>query len=164
MRALNGPQSAFVDGPGQRSGNPVDRLFMMVVAIGGRHQSRPPATISSNTAMLPDELSPVTRKWTLSCRFERLEKFPHALLPFGDAICRFNPMYGQGMSVAALEADALNRLLRQRARRATDLRRWLRRSLPKLKDSSIRLSQRLRYQTSSIHERKGNALRTLKTR
>jgi len=29
MRALNGPQSAFVDGPGQRSGNPVDRLFMM---------------------------------------------------------------------------------------------------------------------------------------
>lgn len=45
--------------------------------------------------------------------FERLEDFPRGLLPFGDAICRFNPVYGQGMSVAAQEACLLRELLKQ---------------------------------------------------
>ena len=39
--------------------------------------------------------------------FERLEFHPHGFVVIGDAICALNPVYGQGMTVAALEALAL---------------------------------------------------------
>ena len=54
-------------------------------------------------------------------RCRALEGFPRGFLPFGDAICRFNPVYGQGMSVAAQEAHLLYELLRRRAAEAEPL-------------------------------------------
>jgi hypothetical protein len=47
--------------------------------------------------------------------FEDLAAFPDGLVPIGDTICRFNPIYGQGMSVASKEAVLLRRLLQERA-------------------------------------------------
>jgi 2-polyprenyl-6-methoxyphenol hydroxylase-like FAD-dependent oxidoreductase len=50
--------------------------------------------------------------------FDRIPPLPRGLIPFGDSRARFNPVYGQGMSVAALEAGVLARLLQERDREA----------------------------------------------
>jgi 2-polyprenyl-6-methoxyphenol hydroxylase-like FAD-dependent oxidoreductase len=47
--------------------------------------------------------------------YERLGDLPTGLLPVGDAISRFNPIYGQGMAVAAKEAVILRDLLGERS-------------------------------------------------
>ena len=47
--------------------------------------------------------------------YERLAAFPERFVVLGDAISSFNPVYGQGMSSAALQVKALAQLLGQRA-------------------------------------------------
>jgi 2-polyprenyl-6-methoxyphenol hydroxylase-like FAD-dependent oxidoreductase len=44
-------------------------------------------------------------------RIDKVNHFPKGLLMIGDTICRIDPFFGQGMSIAVIEALALKKLL-----------------------------------------------------
>lgn len=43
--------------------------------------------------------------------FERMENWPSGLLVLGDALCGFDPIHGQGITVAAIEAETIGKCL-----------------------------------------------------
>ncbi len=45
-------------------------------------------------------------------RFEKLERWPRGFIVTGDAVCAFNPIFGQGMTVSAMDALTLEECLR----------------------------------------------------
>ena len=102
-----------------------------IVTIAGRHGDDPPGDEVGFMAFVKDFRMPTIYEALRSAKrqgdiaryrfsesahrhYEHLDAFPRGLLPIGDAVCRFNPVWGQGMSVAAQQACALRRLLGDR--------------------------------------------------
>ena len=44
-------------------------------------------------------------------RYDKLDRFPAGIVPFGDAVASFNPTFGQGMTMTSLQARNLRRAL-----------------------------------------------------
>jgi flavin-dependent dehydrogenase len=44
-------------------------------------------------------------------RYDKLDRFPAGIIPFGDAVVSFNPTFGQGMTMTSLQTGHLKRVL-----------------------------------------------------
>jgi 2-polyprenyl-6-methoxyphenol hydroxylase-like FAD-dependent oxidoreductase len=99
-----------------------------IVTVGGWHIDAPPgdaAAFEEFAQSLPDPIvadliiaaepltDPVTYRFPTSRRraFDRLDRLPAGYVALGDAFCSFNPIYGQGITVAAMAAGALGAAL-----------------------------------------------------
>ncbi|MEG4444538.1 FAD-dependent monooxygenase [Microcoleus sp. AT9_B5] len=49
--------------------------------------------------------------------YDRFSRYPENLIIIGHAVCAFNPVYGQGMTVAALDAQMLDKCLQKQRER-----------------------------------------------
>ena len=103
-----------------------ERWLVVMIGINGDHPPSNPGGFVDYAESLPvKEFDRILteRKWlsdeihqypfpsSIRNRFEQLDRFPTGLAIIGDAIASYNPIHGQGMSVAALEGLALHRSL-----------------------------------------------------
>jgi len=100
-----------------------------IVSLAGRHRDKPPGDWEGFLSFARELRTPTVHQaiknakrigdvarfgFSASTRrhFERGDKLPRGLLPVADSVCRFNPVYGQGMAVAAQEGRLLREILR----------------------------------------------------
>ncbi|MFF2277953.1 FAD-dependent oxidoreductase [Agromyces sp. NPDC058126] len=120
---------------------------LAVVTVYGSHGEHPgisrasfrefqTSLASTQIAELTAHLSPLTRIRGFAATANRrlvpkTSRLPSGLLLLGDSLCAFNPVYGQGMTVAILQAQLIARLgerqadpLNDRFVRRTQTRLW----------------------------------------
>ncbi|WP_162251725.1 NAD(P)/FAD-dependent oxidoreductase [Cellulomonas sp. Root137] len=150
-----------------------DTWLVTAVGAGARRPGRDRASFVGTLASLPDpslhdlaaraEAEVVIHRQTGNQRhhYDRVRGWPDGLLVVGDALCAFNPVYGQGVTVAALEALAL----RDAARGPLRTRRLLRR-FGRVVDLPWRIatSEDLRYPTAGGRVPRASALFSAWTR
>jgi 2-polyprenyl-6-methoxyphenol hydroxylase-like FAD-dependent oxidoreductase len=101
----------------------------VLLSLGANANIRTPQTHEEMLAFLRDKLPvpdaynaikdlvpitpPAHSRFTASVRrnFDALARLPEGVVAIGDAVASFNPIFGQGMTVAALEAEALGKCL-----------------------------------------------------
>lgn len=102
------------------------------VALAGMNGERPPTDDTGYAAYAAQLASPIIAQaletavaitpalayhspWVCRRHVDRLRQPPRRLLMVGDALCAYNPLYGQGMTSAAVCAEQLQEVLAQRS-------------------------------------------------
>lgn len=135
-------------GGGDRQYPPADEAGFLAFAGSLRHHALADALAGA------EPLSPVHATRSTENRLRRYDRIrlPDGLVVIGDAACAFNPVYGQGMTTAALGAEALHACLSETDRRTgaphgTGLPRRFQRALGRVNAAPwmMAVSEDLRY-------------------
>ena len=118
-----------------------------LVTIGGYHHDRPSSDPAGFVSRLAHDPCPAVRQFadcdgavsdvstfrypaSVRREFDRCQGLPGGLVGVGDAVASFNPIYGQGMTSAALHAATLGEYLASGASPHEPARRYFRRLRP----------------------------------